>query len=152
AAHLREKLGCKVGIIDIDVHHGNGTQTIFYERDDVVTVSIHADPSAFVPYYAGYADETGAGAGEGFNLNLPLAHGSGDPVYLAAIDKALAFCAGHGIGALVIALGLDASEHDPNGALKVTTEGFRAAGARLGATEWPAVIIQEGGYLSEILG
>lgn len=152
AAHLREKLDCRVGIIDIDVHHGNGTQIIFYDRDDVVTVSIHADPSSFMPYYAGYADETGSGPGEGFNLNLPLAHGSGDPVYLDAIRRAMDFCAGHGVGAIVVALGLDASEHDPNGALKVTTDGFRQAGAFLGAADWPTAIIQEGGYLSDILG
>lgn len=152
AAHLRHRLDRRVGIIDIDVHHGNGTQIIFYERDDVVTVSIHADPSSFMPYYAGYEEETGAGAGEGYNLNLPLALGSGDPVYLDAIRRAISFCAEHDIGALVVALGLDASEHDPNGALKVTTEGFRQAGALLGGVEWPTAIIQEGGYLSDILG
>jgi acetoin utilization deacetylase AcuC-like enzyme len=152
ATHLREKLQCRVGVIDIDVHHGNGTQIIFYQRDDVVTVSIHADPSSFMPYFAGYAEETGAGAGQGFNLNLPLPHGSGDAVYLAAIDRAIEFTQGHGIGALVIALGLDASEHDPIGALKVTTAGFQEAGARLGQTRLPVALIQEGGYLSDILG
>ncbi|NTY38056.1 histone deacetylase family protein [Burkholderia diffusa] len=152
AAHLQLTLGCKVGIIDIDVHHGNGTQNIFYNRDDVVTVSIHADPSAFMPYYAGYADENGAGAGAGCNLNLPLPIGSGDAIYLKAIDYALEFCATRGVEALVIALGLDASEMDPNGALAVTTEGFRAAGKKLGATRWPTALVQEGGYMSEILG
>lgn len=152
AAHLGAKLGCRAGIIDIDVHAGNGTQIIFYERDDVATCSIHADPSAFMPYYAGYGEETGAGAGAGYNLNLPLAHGSGDDIYLDAIERAIAFTRDHGIGALVVALGLDASEHDPNGALKVTTAGFRAAGERLGAVDLPVAIIQEGGYLSEILG
>ncbi|MGF6899766.1 histone deacetylase family protein [Paraburkholderia sp. GAS348] len=152
AAHLKLALGCKVGIIDIDVHHGNGTQSIFFDRDDVVTVSIHADPSAFMPYYAGYSDEIGTGTGKGYNLNLPLVHGSGDPVYLQAIDDALEFCANRGVEALVVALGLDASEMDPNGALAVTTEGFRGAGRKLGSTRWPTVLIQEGGYLSAILG
>lgn len=152
AADLQARLNGRVGIIDIDVHHGNGTQIIFYERDDIATVSIHADPSSFMPYYAGYADEKGSGAGQGYNLNLPLAHGSGDEIYLDAITSALEFCTRHGVVALVIALGLDASEHDPNGALRVTTEGFRSAGARLGATELPTAIIQEGGYMSDILG
>lgn len=152
AAQLQKALGCKVGIIDIDVHHGNGTQNIFYHRDDVVTASIHADPSTFMPYYAGYADETGTGAGQGCNLNLPLPHGSGDEPYLRAIDDALEFCAARGVEALVVAMGLDASEHDPNGAMAVTTEGFRSAGEKLAATKWPTALIQEGGYLSEILG
>lgn len=152
AAHLRHTLGCKVGIIDIDVHHGNGTQNIFYQRDDVVTVSIHADPAGFMPYYAGYADEQGAGSGAGFNLNLPLPHGSGDEPYLRAIDDALEFCAARGVEALVVALGLDASIDDPHKGMAVTTEGFHAAGRKLAATTWPTVLIQEGGYLSDILG
>lgn len=152
AAHLRHQLGCKVGIIDIDVHHGNGTQNIFYQRDDVVTASIHADPSSFMPYYAGYADEKGTGCGSGFNLNLPLPHGSGDDIYLRAIDDALEFCAARGVEALVVALGLDASEADPNGALAITTHGFRQAGAKLAAPGWTTVLVQEGGYLSDILG
>jgi acetoin utilization deacetylase AcuC-like enzyme len=152
AAHVQATLGCRVGIIDIDVHHGNGSQSIFYSRDDVVTVSIHADPSAFMPYYAGYRDERGEGAGAGFNLNFPLEHRSSDDVYLRSIDDALEFCAIQRVEALVVALGLDASEHDPNGALSVTTSGFKAAGGRLGSTNWPTVIVQEGGYLSEVLG
>jgi len=152
AAHIQQRLGCRVGIIDVDVHHGNGTQSIFYQRDDIVTVSIHADPSTFMPYYAGYEDEIGEGEGAGFNLNLPLKHRSGDAIYLKSIEHAIEFCASRGVEALVVALGLDASEHDPNGALSVTTQGFRAAGQRLGATKWPAAIIQEGGYLSDILG
>jgi acetoin utilization deacetylase AcuC-like enzyme len=152
AAYLRDTLKCRVGVIDIDVHHGNGTQHVFYNRDDVVTVSIHADPSNFMPYYAGYGDETGEHSGLGYNLNLPLPHGSGDDIYLVAIEHALEFCQRLGVEALVVALGLDASEEDPNGALAVTTEGFRATGKRLGSTRWPTALIQEGGYLSEILG
>jgi acetoin utilization deacetylase AcuC-like enzyme len=152
SAHIQATLKCRVGVIDIDVHHGNGTQSIFYDRDDVATVSIHADPSTFMPYYAGYRDETGHGAGSGFNLNFPLEHRSGDDVYLRSIDDALEFCAVRGVEALVVALGLDASEHDPNGALSVTTAGFKAAGKKLGSTAWPTVIVQEGGYLSNILG
>lgn len=152
AIHLKDALGGKVGIIDIDVHHGNGTQSIFYGRDDVVTASVHADPSTFMPYYAGYADESGEGPGEGFNLNIPLPHGSGDAIYLESVERALAFGVSKGISSLVIALGLDASEHDPNGALKVTTAGFRSAGRISAGFPGPVAIVQEGGYLSEILG
>lgn len=152
AAHMGALLGKRVGIIDIDVHHGNGTQIIFYDRDDVVTVSIHADTSNYMPYYSGYAGETGTGKGAGCNLNLPQKHGIGDAPWLAALEQAIAFCEGHGIGALVVALGLDSSDKDPNGAMAVTTEGFRAAGRRLGETPWPAALIQEGGYLGPYLG
>lgn len=152
AAEIGARLGCRVGILDVDVHHGNGTQSIFYDRGDVVTVSLHADPASFMPYYAGYADETGEGAGAGFNLNLPLPHGSKDRVYLDAIERGLAFCAAKGVEALVVALGLDASESDPNGALAVTTEGFRLAGERIGSSPWPTLLVQEGGYLSDVLG
>jgi acetoin utilization deacetylase AcuC-like enzyme len=152
AARMQKILGCRVGIVDIDVHHGNGTQSIFYERDDVVTVSVHADPATFMPYYAGYADETGEGRGLGFNLNMPLAHGSGDALYLDSIQRALKFCSSKKVGATVIALGLDSSEHDPNGAMRVTTEGFRSAGRLLAASPSPTAIIHEGGYLSSILG
>ncbi len=141
----------RVAILDIDVHHGNGTQGIFYERPDVLTVSVHADPSNYFPFFAGYADETGAGAGDGYNLNIPLAHGSGDDAFLAAIERGLEQIAGHDPGALVLALGLDASEHDPIGALKVTTAGFAAAARLIAGAGLPTAIIQEGGYLCEAL-
>jgi acetoin utilization deacetylase AcuC-like enzyme len=152
AAHLQQALNCQVGVVDIDVHHGNGTQSIFYGRDDVVTASVHADPSTFMPYYAGYADESGDGRGRGYNLNLPLVHGSADAVFLTHVAHALEFCITQGAEALVIALGLDASEHDPNGVMKVTREGFREAGFLLAGAAVPTALIQEGGYLSEHLG
>ena len=141
----------RVAVVDIDVHHGNGTQGIFYERADVLTVSVHADPGSYFPYYAGYAEERGAGAGAGCNLNLPLAHGSGDGVFLAALDAALARVRAFAPAALVVALGLDASEHDPLGVLKVTTAGFAAAAARLRQVGCPTVLVQEGGYLCDAL-
>jgi acetoin utilization deacetylase AcuC-like enzyme len=147
AQRMRTSLGERVAILDIDVHHGNGTQGIFYERADVLTVSIHADPSNYFPFYSGYADETGQGAGKGFNLNLPLAHGSGDPVFLAAVRQALARIVDFEPRGLVVALGLDASEHDPIGALKVTTQGFAAAAEAIGALRIPTAVVQEGGYL-----
>jgi acetoin utilization deacetylase AcuC-like enzyme len=151
AQRLRSVCGKRVAILDIDVHHGNGTQGIFYERDDVLTISIHADPSNYFPFYAGYAEESGSGAGLGFNRNLPLAHGSGDAEFLAALDRALDALSAFAPAALVVALGLDASEQDPLGVLKVTTEGFAKAARAIAGTALPTAIIQEGGYLCPAL-
>jgi acetoin utilization deacetylase AcuC-like enzyme len=151
AERLRATTGDRIAILDIDVHHGNGTQGIFYARPDVLTVSVHADPANYFPYFAGYADETGIGAGEGFNRNLPLPHGSGDASWLAAIGEGLAAIARYRPSALVVALGLDASEDDPIGALKVTTPGFRQAAATIAAAGLPTAIVQEGGYLCPAL-
>ena len=142
----------RVAILDVDVHHGNGTQGMFYERGDVLTVSIHADPHALYPFFWGHAHERGAGAGEGANLNLPLAFGSGDDVFLAAVAKAATRIHLFSPGALVLALGLDASEADPYRALAVTTAGFERIGAAVAGLGLPTVIVQEGGYLSPILG
>lgn len=152
AQWLRDHGAPKVAILDVDVHHGNGTQGIFYERADVLFVSIHADPTNYYPFYAGHADERGAGAGAGCNLNLPLAHGLGDTDVLAALDRALDAIRNFGPTHLLISLGLDASEHDPLGALKVTTAGFGAIGQRIAGLGLPTVLIQEGGYLSDALG
>lgn len=151
AQRLRARTGGPVAILDLDVHHGNGTQGIFYQRDDVLTVSIHGDPSHLSPFFSGYAEEVGEDAGAGFNLNLPLAHGAGDDVFRAAVDAALARIAAFRPTALVIALGLDTSEHDPLGALKVTTKGFERVAAAIASAGWPTAIIQEGGYLCRAL-
>jgi acetoin utilization deacetylase AcuC-like enzyme len=146
-----QQSGARVAILDIDVHHGNGTQGIFYERDDVLTVSIHADPSNYFPFYTGYSDETGSGAGKGFNLNIPLEHGLGDEAFVAAIRDGLSRIKEYAPAALVLALGLDASEHDPIGALKVTTNGFSLAAETIADIGLPTAIIQEGGYLCDAL-
>ncbi|PWB61411.1 MAG: acetylpolyamine amidohydrolase [Bradyrhizobiaceae bacterium] len=151
AEHLRRKHD-RVAILDVDVHHGNGTQAIFYERPDVLTVSIHADPAHYYPFFWGHAHERGAGAGLGANLNLPLPLGTGDADYLAALDRAAATVRAFAPGALVVALGLDASEHDPLAGMKVTTDGFRRIGAAIARLGLPTAFVQEGGYLSEILG
>lgn len=151
AAHLRLKHE-RVAILDVDVHHGNGTQGIFYERGDVLTVSIHADPAAFYPFVWGYAHERGAGAGLGTNLNIPLAMGTGDDGYPQALDTAAKMIRAFAPGALVVALGLDASEHDPLAGLAVTTNGFRRIGQTIARLGLPTVLVQEGGYLSDILG
>jgi acetoin utilization deacetylase AcuC-like enzyme len=149
--HMRRATGGPVAIIDIDVHHGNGTQGIFYARDDVLTVSVHADPANYFPFFAGYADEIGTGEGTGFNRNIPVAHGAGDAPWLAAIHEALAAVARHRPAALVVALGLDASQDDPIGVLKVTREGFAAAAEAIAGSGLPTAIVQEGGYLCEAL-
>jgi acetoin utilization deacetylase AcuC-like enzyme len=151
AAHLRQ-MHERVAILDVDVHHGNGTQGIFYERGDVLTISIHADPARFYPFVWGHAHERGAGAGLGANLNIPLPLGTGDDGFIAALARAKAMLAAFAPGALVVALGLDASEHDPLAGLAVTTDGFHRIGAAIASIGLPTVFVQEGGYLSDILG
>ena len=148
---LRSKFQ-RVAIVDVDVHHGNGTQRIFYERDDVLTVSLHADPERFYPFFWGYADEVGEGAGEGFNINRPLPRGTGDAEYLTALEDALQRVSDFSPDALVIALGLDAHEEDPFHGMNITTGGFASIAKMLASLGLPTVIVQEGGYLSDALG
>ena len=142
----------RVAIFDVDVHHGNGTQGIFYERDDVLTVSIHADPANYYPYFWGHAHERGADKGEGFNFNLPLPLGSADAPWLEAGDEALARISDFAPTALVVALGLDASESDPLQGLEVTGAGFHAMAEKIAGIGLPTVLVQEGGYLGDDLG
>jgi acetoin utilization deacetylase AcuC-like enzyme len=142
----------RVAILDVDLHHGNGTQAIFYRRGDVLTVSIHADPERFYPFFWGYANETGEQGGEGCNLNLPLPRGSGDDAFLAALDTALHRIGAFDPGAVVVALGLDAFEGDPFGGLRVTTAGFAEIGRRIATLQRPTLLVQEGGYLCDALG
>ncbi|CUH65854.1 Acetylpolyamine aminohydrolase [Thalassovita gelatinovora] len=138
----------KVAVLDIDVHHGNGTQDIFYERGDVLTISIHATPEDYYPFFVGYANEAGAGAGEGFNVNMPLARSTSDDGWCDTIATALDRIAEFAPDALVVALGLDAHENDPLKGLQVTFDGFTRAGSMIAGAGLPTVLIQEGGYLS----
>jgi acetoin utilization deacetylase AcuC-like enzyme len=144
--------GRRPAILDVDVHHGNGTQGIFYARGDVLTVSIHADPAGFYPFFWGHAQERGVGAGEGANLNLPLPRGTGDAGWLEALGPALTRIRAWGADVLVVALGLDAFEGDPLKFLAVTTEGFGRIGAAVAGLGLPTLLVQEGGYLSDELG
>ena len=144
--------GLRPAIVDVDVHHGNGTQGIFYARDDVLTVSLHADPAHFYPFFWGHAHERGVGAGLGYNLNLPLARGTNDDGFLAALETALNRVRAFGADAVVIALGLDAYIGDPFKGLAVTTPGFARIGAELARLNLPTLFVQEGGYLCEELG
>lgn len=141
----------RVAMLDVDVHHGNGTQAVFHERPDVLTASVHAAPDAYYPFYMGHAHEVGAGEGEGANLNLPLPLGSRDGPWLDAVAEGLDRVARFAPGALVLSLGLDAHEGDPLAGLAVTTEGFERAGALVAEARLPTVIVQEGGYLGPAL-
>lgn len=151
AQHLRSRFG-RVATLDVDTHHGDGTQQIFYRRSDILTVSIHADPSNYYPYQTGYADETGYGPGLGFNLNLPMAHGSGDVEMLGLIDSGLEAIKHFKPDALVVSLGFDAHESDPLSVVKVTTDCFGTIGEKIREVEIPVVLVQEGGYAIEAIG
>ena len=142
----------RVAIVDIDIHHGNGTQSIFYHRPDVLFVSVHRDPADFYPFYAGYADERGAGAGEGFNLNLPLPAGYGDDACHEALTVGIERVRRFAPDLLFVSLGLDAHQSDPHGSGRMTTAGFARAAALIANLGLPTVLIQEGGYLSPDLG
>jgi acetoin utilization deacetylase AcuC-like enzyme len=145
--------GCaKVAMIDIDVHHGNGTQGIFYDRDDVLTISIHGDPSDLYPYFVGYEHEVGEARGHGFNLNLPVATGSAIDPYLGNLDVAVERVKAYAPDALVVSLGVDAYVHDISANLQLSSDGFRIIGERLATLRLPTVLVQEGGYHLETLG
>ena len=142
----------RVAVLDIDSHHGNGTQGIFYDRADVLFVSVHGDPNHYYPWYTGHTGERGTGAGTGFNLNFPLAFGTGDDGWLAAIASGMAETERFQADALVVSLGFDASKDEPLNALSVTEEGFARAGANIGTARLPTAIVQEGGYNVNVLG
>jgi acetoin utilization deacetylase AcuC-like enzyme len=151
AQRLRSKFG-RVAILDVDAHHGDGTQQIFYNRPDVLTVSIHADPSDYYPFFTGYAEERGVNAGEGANLNLPLAHGSGIKAMADAVDIASRAIVDFGAEVLVVALGYDAHASDPIGVLKLESPDFGVIGQQVRALGLPVLVVQEGGYAVEVLG
>jgi acetoin utilization deacetylase AcuC-like enzyme len=140
ATALLERIGGQVAVVDIDAHHGNGTQELFLGRSDVRTASVHVDPGAgWFPHFLGFAAESGDA-----NLNLPLAPGTGDDGWLAAVREAAAFAAP--AQSLVVALGVDAAAGDPESPLEVTAAGYGAAGEILGELDLPTVVVQEGGY------
>jgi acetoin utilization deacetylase AcuC-like enzyme len=136
----------RVAVLDVDYHHGNGTQSIFYERADVLTVSIHGDPLTEYPFFLGYADERGAGAGLGFNLNLPLPRGTGFAEWRAALQRAIAVVQGFGAQALVVALGVDTFEGDPISGFGLKSADYLQVGKDIAALGLPTVMAFEGGY------
>ena len=152
AQAFRDRGYGKVAVLDVDYHHGNGTQDIFYDRADVLTVSIHADPQVEYPYYSGYAEETGEGAGAVFNLNLPLPWGTEYTMYGAALATALGRIAAHGTEALVVSLGVDTFGGDPISHFKLVSDDFTRIGQAIGGLSLPTVFVMEGGYAIEEIG
>jgi acetoin utilization deacetylase AcuC-like enzyme len=153
AAQALRANGCaRVAILDVDYHHGNGTQSIFYDRADVLVVNIHGDPCTEYPFYLGHADEGGEGAGLGFNLNLPLPAGTVPQAWFSALDTACARVDRHKADALVVSLGLDTFAGDPISKFSLQSDDFHALGARLKRLGLPTVFILEGGYAAAELG
>ena len=151
AQALRDAGHATVAVVDLDAHHGNGTQAIFWQRSDVRYGSLHVDPGAgWFPHFYGHAHETGAGDGEGATRNLPLPEGTGDGPWLDAVRELATYAAG--ADALVVSLGVDAAADDPESPLQVTADGYAAAGRVLGSLGVPAVLVQEGGYHLDTIG
>ncbi len=146
AHHATATTGSKVTVLDVDYHHGNGTQQVFYGRGDVQYVSLHGDPARAYPYVAGFADEIGAGAGRGSTTNLPLPADTGDDSYLAALADACAAIDEFGPDLVVVSLGVDTPHDDPISDLAVTPAGFVHQGRSVAALARPTVVVQEGGY------
>ncbi len=142
----------KVAVLDIDYHAGNGTQDIFYERDDVLTLSIHADPDFEYPHFCGYAGEIGAGAGAGFHVNLPLPAGTDDAAYLDALGAAIGQINGFKPKSLVVSAGMDLYGGDRLGKFRVTRQGIAQIGVHIAGLNLPTLIVMEGGYNDEALG
>jgi acetoin utilization deacetylase AcuC-like enzyme len=152
AQHLIDRGAGKVAILDVDYHHGNGTQAIFYDRKDVLYASIHADPATDFPYFLGYADETGMGAGVGANRNFPLPVGSEWALYADALQGAETAVAKHRPDALVVSLGLDTLEGDPLSGFRLRADDFLRLGARIAGLGLPTLLVLEGGYALEEIG
>jgi acetoin utilization deacetylase AcuC-like enzyme len=146
AESLVQRTGEPVAILDVDFHHGNGTQQMFYERGDVFYASLHGDPRAHYPYFAGYAEESGDGPGRGATFNQPLPAGTGVEPYLEALDRALERVAAFGGSTLVVSLGIDTYRLDPICTFKLTTASYHEAGRRVASTGRRLVVLQEGGY------
>ncbi|MGQ0713656.1 MAG: hypothetical protein ACT4PJ_07970 [Gemmatimonadaceae bacterium] len=134
------------------LHHGNGTQDIFYDRADVLTISIHGDPSFSYPYFAGFTDEVGEGAGTGCNHNFPLPEHVGDDDYLRTLHQALALIERFEPRYLVLSVGLDIAKGDPTGAWVITPEGFERIGGAVAGLGLPTLAVQEGGYDTRVIG
>ncbi|MCI0583351.1 MAG: histone deacetylase family protein [Chloroflexi bacterium] len=152
AEAIARRTGEPVAILDVDFHHGNGTQQIFWRRGDVLYASIHADPADIYPFFLGYADEVGEGPGEGANLNQPLPAGTGDGAYLEAVDRALDAIARTQGSVVVVSLGFDTYGQDPIGTFALTTAVYHEIGRRTAALGRRLVILQEGGYHRPSLG
>jgi acetoin utilization deacetylase AcuC-like enzyme/GNAT superfamily N-acetyltransferase len=151
AAHKLSGHGT-VAVLDLDYHHGNGTQDIFLDRPDVLTVSIHGHPRFAYPYFSGFAEETGEGPGKGYNLNLPLPEKADGPVYEEKLEKALKRIRAFSPKFLVVCLGLDTAKNDPTGSWSLTGRDFERNGRLVGSLVLPTLVVQEGGYNTRVLG
>ncbi len=152
AQWFRDRGAARVTILDIDYHHGNGTQEIFYARDDVQMVNLHGDPLTEYPHFLGHRDERGAGPGEGFNINYPLPAGTGWEGWSAALDDALARIAAYAPDILVVSLGVDTFEKDPISAFRLRSHDYPEIGARLAGLGLPTLFVMEGGYAVAEIG
>ncbi len=152
AQHLRNSGVERVAVLDVDYHHGNGTQAIFYDRPDVFFASLHGDPRTEYPFFLGYADETGQGAGAGTNLNLPMARGTDYAQWSAALDVALAAITRFGAQALVVSLGVDTFAQDPISGFALQSEDYLRMGERIAKLGLPTALVFEGGYAVDAVG
>lgn len=152
AQALRDGGAARVAVLDVDYHHGNGTQAIFYDRADVLFLSLHSDPKAEFPYFLGHADETGTGPGAGANVNYPMPHGTDYAVWSQALDEACRRIGEAKVDALVVSLGVDTFDGDPISRFRLQSPDFIACGARLAKLGLPTLFVMEGGYAVEEIG
>ncbi|ODN71910.1 histone deacetylase family protein [Methylobrevis pamukkalensis] len=152
AQWFRDQGAARVAILDVDYHHGNGTQDIFYERGDVFVANIHGDPKTEYPYFLGHADETGRGAGEGCNVNYPLPFGTAWDTWSLALDAACDRAEAFGAEVIVVSLGVDTFERDPISAFKLKTADYPKMGARIAKLGKPTLFVFEGGYAVDEIG
>jgi acetoin utilization deacetylase AcuC-like enzyme len=152
AQWYRDQGAARVSILDVDYHHGNGTQEIFYSRDDVQVLNLHADPMVEYPYFLGHADERGEGAGLGFNHNYPMPFGTDWGGWSASLDDACGHLAAYGPEVVVVSLGVDTFEKDPISQFKLQTDDFPKIGRRIAALNLPTLFVMEGGYAVEEIG
>ena len=142
----------RVALLDVDFHHGNGSQAIFYDRADVMFLSLHGDPREAFPHFLGYTDETGSGAGEGFNHNYPMGPGTSYRTWGEALADACRKIASYAPDALVISLGVDTFEHDPISFFKLASDDFKRYGATIAGLNLPTLFVMEGGYAVKEIG
>jgi acetoin utilization deacetylase AcuC-like enzyme len=152
AQAFRDAGAAKVAVLDVDYHHGNGTQDIFYDRDDVLFVSLHGHPDQEYPYFAGFAEEKGRGKGEGCNLNYPMPWGTKWDSYKEALADGIAKIRKFGADVLVVSLGVDTFEKDPISRFKLTTEAYPEMGSMIATLKLPTLFVMEGGYAVEEIG
>lgn len=152
AQRLRDRGARRIAVLDVDYHHGNGTQSIFWSRSDVLTISLHADPMFEFPWFVGHAHERGDGDGDGWNLNVPLPRSTAFAEWSVALESAMQRIVESGAEALVVALGVDTYSQDPLGTFDFVTEDYAAMAGRIAEVDLPTVIVQEGGYAVDDIG